>query len=69
MLGTKSRQLQYTNFTLGYPIATVPLGTLSYNGRPFGLAIVAQAGREDLLFTFMSAWEACAKPRAVPSSL
>ncbi|KAJ4165399.1 hypothetical protein LMH87_007033 [Akanthomyces muscarius] len=53
----------------GYPIATVPLGTLSYNGRPFGLAIVAQAGREDLLFTFMSAWEACAKPRAVPSSL
>ncbi|OAA80786.1 Amidase signature domain protein [Akanthomyces lecanii RCEF 1005] len=53
----------------GYPIATVPLGTLRYNGRPFGLAIVAQAGREDLLFTFMSAWEACAKPRAVPSSL
>ncbi|OAQ99133.1 hypothetical protein LLEC1_03432 [Akanthomyces lecanii] len=53
----------------GYPIATVPLGRLSYNGRPFGLAVVAQAGREDLLFAFMSAWEACAKPRAAPSGL
>ncbi|KAJ8132474.1 hypothetical protein O1611_g1152 [Lasiodiplodia mahajangana] len=53
----------------GYPIATMPLGTLDYNGRPFGLAIIAKAGREDLMFSFMSAFEANSKPRAVPSRL
>lgn len=53
----------------GYPIATVPLGTIDYNGRPFGLAIIAKAGREDLIFAFMSAFEAVSKPRAVPPRL
>ncbi len=54
---------------LGHPIATVPLGTLDHNGRPFGLAIIAKGGREDLLFAFMSAFEAVSEPRPVPPSL
>ncbi|KAI0202642.1 amidase signature domain-containing protein [Astrocystis sublimbata] len=53
----------------GYPIATLPMGTLDYNGRPFGLAIIAQQGREELMFSFMSAFEENSEPRAVPPSL
>jgi len=53
----------------GYPIATVPLGKIDYKDRPFGLAIIAKAGREDLLIRFMSAFEASSDPRAVPARL
>jgi amidase len=60
-------ELRFVRLTMpGYPIATVPVGTISHNGRPFGLALVAKAGREDLLFAFMSAFEANSPPRAVP---
>jgi amidase len=41
----------------GYPSATVPLGNLE-NGYPYGLFLLARAGREDLIFKFMSAFEA-----------
>jgi amidase len=51
----------------GYPIATVPLGQLRYNGRPFGLCMVARENREDVLLQFMAAYEATSPPRAVPS--
>ncbi len=44
----------------GYPIATVPLGQLRYNNRPFGLCMVAKANNEELLLRFMAAWEASA---------
>jgi Asp-tRNA(Asn)/Glu-tRNA(Gln) amidotransferase A subunit family amidase len=54
---------------IGYPIATMPLGVLKDFGRPFGLAIMARAGREDILFTFMSAFEAEFPKRAIPSLL
>ncbi|KAL6831996.1 amidase signature domain-containing protein [Trichoderma camerunense] len=51
----------------GYPIATVPVGQLRYNGRPFGLCILARANEEELLLRFMAAYEAVAAPRPVPS--
>ncbi|KAL1859690.1 hypothetical protein VTK73DRAFT_7497 [Phialemonium thermophilum] len=41
----------------GYPIATVPLGQLAYNGRPFGLCMVAKANDEETLLKFMSTYE------------
>lgn len=44
----------------------MPLGTLNFNGRPYGLGVIAQAGREDLLFQFMSAFEALFPPRPIP---
>lgn len=47
----------------------MPLGVLDFNGRPFGLGIIAQAGREDLMFQFMSAFERHFPPRPVPSRL
>ncbi|UKZ76806.1 hypothetical protein TrVFT333_004518 [Trichoderma virens FT-333] len=41
----------------GYPIATMPAGIIQADGRSYGLGIMAQAGREDLMFQFMSAFE------------
>lgn len=51
----------------GYPIATVPIGQLRYNNRPFGLCLVAKENEEDILLRFMNAYEKVAKPRPVPN--
>ncbi|KAK4241733.1 amidase signature domain-containing protein [Achaetomium macrosporum] len=52
----------------GYPIATVPLGQLRYNGRPFGLCMVAKANNEEALLRFMAAYESSGvSRRPVPS--
>lgn len=50
----------------GYPIATVPVGQLRYNGRPFGLCLVGRGGDEQSLLRFMAAYEAVSAPRPVP---
>ncbi|KAK0708454.1 amidase signature domain-containing protein [Lasiosphaeris hirsuta] len=51
----------------GYPIATVPLGQLRYNKRPFGLCLMARAGDDEKLLRFMAAYEASVSgPRPVP---
>ncbi|KAI0869068.1 hypothetical protein GGS24DRAFT_506135 [Hypoxylon argillaceum] len=42
----------------GYPIASVPLGFSSYNGRPHGLEILERNGEEAKILQVMSAWEA-----------
>lgn len=41
----------------GYPIASVPLGFSSYNGRPHGMEIMARNREEEKIFEVMSAWE------------
>lgn len=52
----------------GYPIATVPLGQLDYNGRPFGICLMARENDEERLLGFMSAYERLmSTSRAVPS--
>jgi amidase len=54
----------------GYPIATVPLGQLRYNGRPFGICLVAKANYEEALLRFMAAWQLLMNPRRpVPALL
>jgi amidase len=50
----------------GYPSATLPLGYLDFNGRPFGLQMAARAHREDLLVRAMSAWESTFPGRRPP---
>ncbi|OGM41145.1 hypothetical protein ABOM_009853 [Aspergillus bombycis] len=50
----------------GYPVATVPIGQLRYNSRPFGLCLVARADEEGALLRFMGAYEKIAKSRPVP---
>ncbi|KAJ5461345.1 uncharacterized protein N7458_002897 [Penicillium daleae] len=42
----------------GYPIGSVPLGFSTYNGRPFGMEVLARNGEEEKIFLVMSAWEA-----------
>jgi amidase len=42
---------------IGYPSATVPLGNAE-NDHPYGLFLLARENREDLMFRFMSAFEA-----------
>ncbi|KAJ5711486.1 amidase signature enzyme [Penicillium malachiteum] len=51
----------------GYPIATVPIGQLRYNSRPFGLCLVARADEEKTLLQFMEAYEKIARSRPVPN--
>ncbi len=50
----------------GYPVGAVPLSTLRYNGRPFGLCVIARADGEEALLRFMAAYEAAMPARAVP---
>ncbi|KAJ5541218.1 amidase signature enzyme [Penicillium frequentans] len=50
----------------GYPVATVPIGQLRYNDRPFGLCLVAKADEEETLLQFMGQYEKVAKPRPIP---
>lgn len=42
----------------GYPVATVPLGFADFNGRAFGMNILAGSGGEGDILRVMSAWEA-----------
>ncbi|KAL2277821.1 hypothetical protein FJTKL_15113 [Diaporthe vaccinii] len=53
----------------GYPIATVPLGQLTYNQRPFGLCLMARDGYEEALLQFMRLYESVAPPRPIPQRL
>ncbi|KAF4124991.1 amidase [Geosmithia morbida] len=43
--------------TAGYPVASLPLGYLDFNGRPFGMQITAGAHQEALIIQAQSAWE------------
>lgn len=52
---------------IGYPTATVPVGQLRYNGRPFGACLVARANEEEKLLRFQAAHELATEPRPLPS--
>ena len=55
--------------TAGYPVATVPLGFADFNGRAFGMNIIAPAGQEHEILRVMSAWEMTFGPREPPPIL
>ncbi|UKZ70721.1 uncharacterized protein TrAtP1_011692 [Trichoderma atroviride] len=52
----------------GYPVATMPLGVLDLNGRPFGISMTTGKHQEKKLFQIMSAWETLG-PRQPPPTL
>lgn len=54
------------NAAAGYPVGTVPMSQLRYNGRPFGLCIVGKENGEEALLQFMGAYEAPSGARTVP---
>jgi amidase len=51
---------------LGYPVASLPLDYLEYNGRAFGMVAIAGANSEAKLFELMSAWESTFNPVKPP---
>ncbi|KAJ4862552.1 amidase domain-containing protein [Trichoderma breve] len=51
----------------GYPIATMPLGILDMNGRPFGISMTASKHQEKKLFQIMSAWETLGARKPPPT--
>ncbi|KAI8404772.1 hypothetical protein FOFC_14244 [Fusarium oxysporum] len=53
----------------GYPVGNVPLGYLDFNGRPFGLAVLAAKNQEAKVLKFMNAWEGTFGPRKAPPML
>jgi amidase len=50
----------------GYPIATLPLSYLDFNGRPFGFVLLAGEHQDALLVQVQSAWEATFPSRKPP---
>jgi len=61
--------LTSVSMAAGYPIAAAPLGFAEFNGRPFGIEIMARDGEEGKLFQFMSAWEASIPDAVKPPPL
>lgn len=53
----------------GYPIATAPLTTLTFNGRPWGIAVITKAGQEGLLLRFIAAIEELVGGHPLPEAL
>jgi len=47
----------------------MPLGYLEYNGKPFGLSVLAKSGDDGLIIQFMSAFEAIFPKRKAPPQL
>jgi amidase len=41
----------------GYPLASMPIGVLDFDGRPFGITALTEAHGEPLLIQLMSVWE------------
>ena len=66
IMGTPTGRSATVASVAGYPLGNVPLGYARYNGRPFGLAIIAPPHREDLIIRVMAAWEAMFGPRKWP---
>lgn len=54
--------------TAGCPLATLPIGVLGFNGRPFGLTLITKAHGEPILVNLQCAWEKLF-PRKLPESL
>ena len=50
----------------GYPLCSMPLSYLDFNGRPFGMAAIASKNQEHVLVQVMSAWEATFPARKPP---
>ena len=52
--------------SIEYPSMTLPLGYLDWNGRPFGLLIIASKYQEGLLLDVARLWEATFPARKTP---
>jgi amidase len=51
---------------VGYPLGSVPFSYVESSGRPYGLLVIARAGEEDKIISFMGLWEKMVGARMVP---
>ena len=69
IMGPADARMASVAAAAGYPVATVPLGFADFNGRAFGMNVIAPAGQEHEIFRVMSAWETTFGPREPPPLL
>jgi len=69
IMGTPTGRSATVAALAGYPVGTVPLGYARFNGRPYGMAVIARANEEGLILRVMSAWEATFPKRQPPPAL
>ena len=66
ILGPADARMASVAAAAGYPVGVVPLGFADFNGRAFGMNIIARAGEEDKILEAMSAWAATFPDARVP---
>lgn len=69
VVGTPTGRVLTVAALAGYPVGSLPLGYARFNGRPFGLSVVAPENAECLALSVMSAWEATFPARKPPPQL
>ena len=57
ILGPADGRMASVAAAAGYPVGVVPLGFADFNGRAFGMNIIACNGEEGKILHAMSAWE------------
>ena len=69
IMGPADARIASVAAAAGYPVAAVPLGFADFNGRAFGMNIIAPADHEHEIFRVMSAWKNTFGPRKPPPML
>ena len=67
IMGPADARIASVAAAAGYPVATVPLGFADFNGRAFGMNLIARENEEETLLQVMSAWEKTFGPREPPT--
>lgn len=67
IMGPADARIASVAAAAGYPVATVPLGFADFNGRAFGMNLLARENKEGTLLQVMSAWEKTFGPRVPPT--
>ena len=67
IMGPADARIASVAAAAGYPVATVPLGFADFNGRAFGMNLIAGENKEGALLQVMSAWEKTFGPREPPN--
>ena len=67
IMGPADARIASVAAAAGYPVATVPLGFADFNGRAFGMNLIARENEEGTLLQVMSAWEKTFGPREPPT--
>lgn len=68
ILGPADCRMAIVAAVAGYSVGNLPLGLANFNGRAFGMRVVASADEEGKIIQLMSAWEKTFPEARVPPS-